>query len=98
MIDVEMFLKLWPIFLAIILAVAWFIRLEAKVMSSEERRKAEIEYLKAKQIELNLDHIKLEEKMWLRFDAIHTMFSEISTKLTRVETIIDERTNKDGHL
>lgn len=86
MIDIDVLLKLWPIILAVVLTVAWFIRLEAKVES-----------IKTKQISLDSDHDKLEEKMWTRFDAIHKMFSEISTKLTRVETIIEERT-KDGHL
>lgn len=119
MVEIELAAKLWPVFMAVIVGVAWFIRLEAKVLSTEEKRKSGEDYLRAsllseanelrnrqqaesrelrnRQDALDFEINKLEEKMWARFDAIHTMFSEISTKLTRVETIIDERT-KDGHL
>ena len=78
--------EIWPIIGSFILFIAWNVRLESKVLNLES---------KVKEHSDNMN--KIEEKLWSRLDSIHAMFSDISTKLTRVETIIEERT-RDNHI
>lgn len=90
--EIDFLLKLWPIFVGVILLVAWFIRLEAKQLHQgekindqnkaiddlEKNYKSEVEALR-KTVKDN------NEKMWDKIDTVREQNVEILKTLSRLE-------------
>lgn len=83
--DIEIFLKLWPIFVGVMMLVAWLIRLEANHLSYKDKSDDKFISLK-KELE---DHKKSvrdnESKVWEKIDTIKDQNIEILKSLSRLE-------------
>lgn len=76
--------ELWPVFLGALIAFAWLIRLEAKVLYLEKDQTKSEEILKVK-----------DATMWAKFGTIETNMNLILQSLGRLEGKLSNRNEKE---
>jgi len=83
--DIEIVLRLWPIFIGVIMLVAWLIRLEANHLSLRDKFDDHKTNSK-KELEDHKKNVKDNERMvWDKIDTIKDQNTEILKSLSRLE-------------
>lgn len=89
--EVDMLLRLWPIFVGVIMLVAWLIRLEAKSLHTEEKLNAHINNAK-KELDDHKKSVKDNEgKVWDKIDTIKDQNTEILRSISRLEGKLERK-------
>lgn len=89
--EVDLLLRLWPVFVAIILCVAWFIRLEANHLSLRDRFD-EFKHSSRRDLDDHKKNVKENEiKVWEKIDTIKDQNVEILKTLSRLEGKLETR-------
>lgn len=83
----EFILRAWPVFAALIGVVAWFIRLESKVL-----------YLERDHLKQNESNEKRESTMWAKIDAIQATSTAILQSLAKIEGKLEAREKSERTL
>jgi hypothetical protein len=83
--EVELILRLWPIFVGVIMLVAWLIRLESNHLSLRDRFEDHKDTSK-KELDDHKRNVKDNEiKVWEKIDTIKDQNIEILKSLSRLE-------------
>jgi uncharacterized membrane-anchored protein YhcB (DUF1043 family) len=89
--DVEVLIRLWPVFLGVLGLTAWLIRLESRTLSNREKIQAvELSFKK------ELDDLKEEvrqhvNKVWDKIDTIKDQNTEILKSISRLEGKLERK-------
>jgi len=83
--DVELILRLWPVFVGVILTVAWFIRLESHQLHLKDKFE-EFKNSSKKDLEDHKTKVEFNNlRMWDRFETVVNQNNEILQKVSKLE-------------
>ena len=83
--DIELILRLWPVFLGVIMLVAWLIRLEANHLSLKDRFEEHRNHSK-KELDDHKNNMKDNEgRVWGNIDTIKDQNTKILQSISRIE-------------
>lgn len=80
MSEVDIILKLWPVFVVFFFGVVWFIRLETKFNALEKDYENHKQTIKEK-----------DAAMWAKFDSMIMSLNQMSQSIVRIETKLDNQ-------
>lgn len=84
MSEIDLILKLWPVFTCFAFGIVWFIRLESKVAYLDKDHSNLVTSVKEKDL-----------AMWSKIDSIQTTLNQLLQAIARLEGKMDVRNHEE---